>query len=206
MPSEVRGASARRYRSSERVKRSTKRTMFLCDFLDGLGVQFQVRIVRSSVREIRVMEILMGNRREDDDVRRNGSIVFFVTGFRKKRIQVGFEFVEAGGTGKGFVVSEKSKDAGGLCALEPIAGGPEVLAAHADAQFVTGKSQVSEAEVKVGKTGLDERFEPAVVLKAFGQAVTHQGDVVAWLQRDGSLGAKGRVGAQRQSNGRQEQH
>ena len=83
-----------------------------------------------------------------------------------------------------FVEAEKSENHVRPCFLQPVIGRAEIFRAMAKADLVTRDGKVSENEIVIGVLRVDERFEPARVLKSVGQRISDKSYMVGGFDFD----------------------
>jgi hypothetical protein len=187
-----------------------------------LRVQPQVlvdRRDRGPGRQVGRLVVLERDRREQHQPRGRLPVVLLRERVLDERVEVGFELRQAGLAGPRLVVPEEGEDHVGVGAgllepvrvhhalvgdqvrlrhrglrAEPLVRRAEVLVPQPDGQLVRGVPEVADGEVEVGVAGVEQGFEPPVVLHAVGERVADDADVVALLQLERGDGRRVRGG------------
>ena len=124
----------------------------------------------------------MGDRREEDEARRGGSVIFLRKRVLDELVEIALEFGESFGTGERFVVTEKGENHIGFVLGQMLVGRAEAGRAESKGQFVAGKAQVANHQFMFGKSSLNSRFEPTVMLHPLGERVADQAEMIAFFQ------------------------
>src|SRR5206468_2941451 len=132
--------------------------------------------------QVVVVQVLMSNRREDDEARSGPAVVFLSESVLDEVVEVLLELIQTFGTGEGFIVAEEGEDDVGLAAREPLIGAAEVGGAESQGQLVAGKAEITEDEAVPGESAVQVGLKPAVVLHAIGERVTDDANMIALPQ------------------------
>ena len=165
----------------------------------GLRVDLQALVVLPAVRQVRIAEVFMRNRREEDDSRRRLAVVLLGERLREPVAQLLPERGEPSVPRVRFVVAEKRKDDVRLrigsgepvvrvaadrrrLSGQPLVGRAEVLRAQPGGDLVAAEAKIANHEVVLREARVQQRLEPAVVLHPLGQRVADEADVIARAQ------------------------
>ena len=169
---------------------------FPADAAHGIGVQGEEIVVGGAVGEVRIVEILVGDRREEDEPRRRPAVVLLPAHAVDRRRQFLPEGVQAPRAAQGLVAAEEGENHARLDLGEPLVRRAEVLLARPDGELVAGEAEVAKHELQAGVGGVDPRLQPAGVLHPVGERVADDGDAVPLLEHEPGLGGScGRDGS-----------
>ena len=135
----------------------------------------------ATIGQVAVAEVFEGNRRKEHKARRILAVIVLAQGVLDEGVQILLEPVEPARPAVGLVVAEEGKNNISLVELQPLVRAAEAVRAEAEHQLVAGVTEIAHDQLMPGKAGLQERFQPTVVLHAIGQGVADDADVIAFL-------------------------
>ena len=148
------------------------------------GVKGQPLVVRTAVGEIRIVQILVGDRAEKDDARdlAIGPCLAQIADHASELLLVIRQSLRAG---EGLVVAEEGEDYVGLHMTQVIGHLGEALRTGVFSGTIAGMTEISENEVFVRIRHLEPGFGPAVVLHAVGEAIADHRDDITLAEGEG---------------------
>jgi hypothetical protein len=78
--------------------------------------------------------------------------------------------------------------------VEEVLGRGDFVASGVEVDLIGGEAEVANGEFVFGEGFMEKGFEPAVVLLSVGEAASDDGDVVAFLELDLSVGREAEEG------------
>ncbi len=148
----------------------------------GVGVELDVLVVLLAVGDVRVLEVFLGDRGEQHEVRGFLAIVLGGRGLLDEPLEVASKSGQSGGPGERLVDPEDGQEHVGLLVLEGVAVVVEMGLARAEGQLVGRVSQVVDDQLELGEPAMQEGLEVAVILHPLGQGVTDDDDPIALAQ------------------------
>ena len=149
--------------------------------LGGLRVGFELRIVLRAARQVRVFRVLMRDRAEEHEAREGFAVRLGTAHILHEVDKLPLEHVRL--VLEGFVVAEEGEHDIRLHMAQVIRHVHVPAAAREGVRAVAARAHVAEAHVEVRQRALQQRFHPAIVLHAVGQAVAKNRDRVALAER-----------------------
>ena len=164
----------------------------------GRGIALETHIVLAAVRQIRVAEILVRDRREQHDARRRTAVVLLGQGVRDPLVQLLPERRQARVAAIGLVVAEEREDHVRLrvraaeaillipadrlgVGAQPLVGRAEVLRPQALRNLVAGEAEIPHHEIVLGEARVQQRVQPALILHPLGELVADGANVITRL-------------------------
>ena len=120
----------------------------------GVGVELDVLVVLLAVGDVRVLEVFVGDRREQDEP---GGCLAVVLGGRRlldELLEVAPELGQPGGPGERLVEAEDGDEDVGLLVLERVAVVVEMGLARAKRQLVGRLAQVVDDQLELGEAAV----------------------------------------------------
>ena len=161
-----------------RAKQVNKRYVLLrADLFKRRGKRSQLLVVSRSIRQVRTMQILVGDRRKDDQPRRRFAVVLLLAHVVDHTGQF-----RAVGSAQRFVVAEETEDHVSLAFGEPLVGIAEIRRALSRADLVAGKAQIAKGQIMIGMQSVDIRLQPGMMLHAVRHRIADVANVVTFPQ------------------------
>ena len=145
-------------------------------FRNGVRVGLQTQIALSHIRQMRITEVLLCDRREQDNRRRPFTVVFIAQQASNHVRQLGLKFANAFGTGKRFVEPEENERGVRPCPLQPFVLAAKSFNSQARINGISGEAEIAKHQLLIGKPALKHGFHPAVMLHPFGQRISNHGN------------------------------
>ena len=184
-----------------------KHDMILCGGRgQGLRVERDPLVVLAAVGQRAAFEVLVGDRREQHQLRRRGAVVLGGRRLADEVFQVALEFRQPIGAGKRFVEAEGGDHDVGLFVFQPMPMILEIERAGPQRQFVGRPAEVVDDQLQLREAAVQQRFPVAEILHPLGQRVADEDDPVAVLQIERrGFGGVGQAGRQADAQAGQQQ-
>jgi hypothetical protein len=145
-----------------------------------------------AVGEIGRLVILEGDGRKDDQRGATFAVVLLCQSVPNPRIQPLTKGWQTGLPAPGFVVPEEGENDVGLATSKPLVRCSEILGSKSDVDFVAGKAQMTENQVMISKSCVNQGFEPAKMLHPICQGIADDADVLIGEEVEGGSVANSR--------------
>ena len=159
--------------------------MGLRDLGHRIGVELDVGVVRLAVGDVGLLDILMGDRREQDQLRSGLAVVLRGGRGLDEGVEVGLELGQPLGAGERLVETEGGDDDVGLLVFQLVAVVLEAGRPGTKGQFVGRPAEVVDDEFEVGESAVEQGLEAAKVLHPLGQGVADDDDPVPLFEFQG---------------------
>ena len=148
----------------------------------GRRVELEVGVVRLRIGQVGIIDLFVGDGREEHDARRAFAAVILRPRIFEKLVEVALEFVDPSRSLERFVEAVKGENHIRLCFRQPVIARAEVFRPVPRRHLIARGGEVAENEIVPGKLRVDKRLEPGVVLHPVGQRVAEVTDVVALVK------------------------
>ena len=112
-------------------------------------------------------------------MRRSPTAIVLLTGLLDETREVVLERRHAGGTREGFIEAKEEKNDGGAAVLEVLVWAVKILRTNARLRFIAREAEVAYHQFVFGKSAMEKRFPPILMLHAFAQCIANQADMIA---------------------------
>ena len=111
-------------------------------------------------------------------MRRTPTAVVLLSGLLDETREVVLERRHAGGTREGFIEAKEEENDSSAAVLEVLLWAAKILRTNASLRFIAREAEVAHHQFVIGKSAMEKRFPPILMLHAFAQCIPNQTDMV----------------------------